>query len=216
MGATSRRVAQGPPELPRSLPGPPGPRAGRLGALTWDPGWSLPDREPTSEQGASPWHQVALDARTQTLYPGCEQGSRERNGNLRFRSQETGCHWRTIEQRRVGGHSRACRMERQRPGVLGPLAPPAPGAAVPAHPAGLSSSDYPSPANTPLPPLKNRKSSRPCSLMLAARFWVGIKPIYIEMGLIDLNPGFYSCRTSGKSLNEGSLGFFISRCRPLQ
>lgn len=120
--------------------------------LTWDPGWSLPDWEPTSEQGASPWHQVAPGARTQTLYPGCEQGSRERNGNLRFRSEETGCHWRTIEQRRVGGHSRACRMERQRPGVLGPLAPPAPGAAVPAHPAGLSSSDYPSPANTPSHP----------------------------------------------------------------
>ena len=83
--------------------------------------WMEPaGQEPALGQRASPLHQVALHAQTQTLYPGCGQGPQERNGNLWFGSEETGCHWRTMEPRRGGGHHCAYRTDGQHPRPPGP------------------------------------------------------------------------------------------------
>ena len=143
-------------------------------------------REPAPGQRASPLHQVALHAQTQTLYPGCGQGPQERNGNLRFevRKQDViGEQWSTGVGEGIAvpaGLKGSLQVSRSLPLTRRPLFPRA---IMPAHPTQPSSSDYPCPANIPPSPSKPDKVAAQFlqSYIIAAQSGVRIKQIYIEM-----------------------------------
>ena len=129
--------------------------------------WMEPaGREPAPGQRASPLHQVALRAQTQTLYPGCGQGPQERNGNLRFevRKQDViGEQWSTgvgegpAVPAGLKGSIQGCQVPSPDP------APPLPRSnhASPPYPAQFLR--LPVSCQHPTLTIQNRQSSRPFS-----------------------------------------------------